>query len=102
MTDTDELIKAFNDKHGLDTDGQFRQLAEEVGELAEAINRDEDVDSVVEECADVCFVARSIALLHDDVSPGVPELALESKSEYNLYKSTDVEGTKVTDDVEEL
>lgn len=103
MTDTDELIKAFNDKHNCRIDGQFRQLVEEIGELAEAVAT-ENREQVLEECADVEYVARSIALLAHE--PGgyhrPPQVALEETAEYNLKKSGDRDGSKVTDDVEEL
>lgn len=95
----DGLVRAFNEKHGVDSDGQFRQLSEEVGELAEAINRDASDSAIVDECADVCFVARSIAILHDELDMMPPETAVRQKAEYNLRKSTETDGSKVTDDV---
>lgn len=97
--DTDELIDAFNEKHSSVTkESQMIQLMEEVGELAEEINTDSHDSSVIMEVADVCFVARSLALLHDDIAPGQVDSMLDATSEYNLHKSTDTEGSKVTDD----
>lgn len=55
-------IRAFNSKHGIETQNQFDMLAAEVGELAEAHLKDDDA-GVREECADVVFVAQSIGLL---------------------------------------
>lgn len=100
MTDTDELIRQFNEKHNCTVDGQFRQLVEEVGELAEAVAT-ENREQVLEECADVEYVARSIALLEHEGGL-TPQDALEQTAEYNLKKSGDRDGSKVTDDVEEL
>ncbi len=85
-------IDRFVETHGLSADHQFRVLAEEVGELAEALSRDADDAHIAEEIADVIFVARSIASTRDiNVTPRVNEV-----SEENLEKSTATEGDKVT------
>ena len=85
-------IETFNGKHSVTEDQQFRALVEEVGELAEAYNRDADDEAVAEELADVIFVARSLAGLRDiNISTVVNETTAE-----NLSKTTETDGDKVT------
>jgi len=93
----DELIRQFNNKHDLNRGSQILQLTEELGELAEALHRG-DMHEAREECADVEFVARSIALLCGD---DIPEETLREKTLYNLGKSESKDGQKVTDDADE-
>lgn len=94
MTDVKQhTIARFNEKHDLSVDSQFRQLVEEMGELAEAVNR-EDVGELAEELADVVFVARSIAELEDiNLTKQVNAVAEE-----NLEKDESTDGAKVTKD----
>jgi len=87
-------IAQFNDKHDVTEDGQFRQLVEEIGELAEAYNREVGDETVGEELADVIFVARSLAELREiNVTAMVDDVIDE-----NLLKDTSTEGQKVTKD----
>lgn len=91
MTVYQYRIAQFNSKHDTDMDAQFRQLVEEVGELAEALNR-EDSELLAEEIGDVVFVARSMAELEDiDVTEMVNQIAEE-----NLEKDAETDGSKVT------
>ena len=76
----------------IDAQSQFNCLAEEVGELAEALNTDAPDEAVAEEVADVLFVARTIAVLH-----GIDATeALNTVISENVRKSLDAEGNKVT------
>jgi len=85
-------IWKFNEKHGVTEDQQFKALVEELGELAEVLNRDADDEAVAEELADVIFVARSLAELRDiDITATVNEVAAE-----NLEKDTETDGQMVT------
>lgn len=94
----DELVQRFNKKHDLTQEDQFRQLLEEFQELFMALFL--GVGDVQEECVDVCFVARSIALLDDETISGDVEEGLKEQAVYNLEKSTERDETgKVTDDV---
>lgn len=87
-----DRISLFNERHGVDEDSQFKQLSEEVGELAEAINRDAGDDAIAEELADVIFVARSIAEIRDiNIGTVVNDVVKE-----NLLKSQETDGDKVT------
>lgn len=84
-------IAQFNSKHDVTEDQQFKALVEEVGELSEALNRYE-TDTIAEELADVVFVARSLAELHDiNISTEVVDTITE-----NLQKDTATDGSKVT------
>jgi NTP pyrophosphatase (non-canonical NTP hydrolase) len=85
-------IAQFVIKHDLTVDQQFRQLAEELGELAEALNCEEDTEAIAEEIGDVVFVARTIGYLHQ--IPVTP--ALNEVTEENLGKNTETDGDKVT------
>ena len=70
MTDTtpsiESDIESFNERHQVTTSQQLRQLAEEVGELNQAINESQHAPFVAIEAADVAFVALSIASLYSD------------------------------------
>lgn len=104
MDELEELlvnINQFNDKHDLTTDGQFKQLCEEIGEYAEASNRDEDVSRLVEEAGDIAFVAISIMFLEADNDTEVNSLTnvmcmLFEISNENLDKDESTDGDKVT------
>lgn len=87
-------IAQFNDTHDVTEDAQFRQLVEEVGELAEAYNREVGDEGVGEELADVIFVARSLAELREiNVTAMVSDVIDE-----NAQKDTSKDGQKVTKD----
>lgn len=96
IIDVDTAIEQFNEKHGVASDGQFKALAEEMGELAETLNRDASAMELGQEIADVLFVARSIALLHDIDA----DSHLRYVCHQNLGKSTETDGDKVTKDAE--
>lgn len=94
-------INQFNEKHDLTTDGQFKQLCEEIGEYAEASNRDEDVSRLVEEAGDIAFVSISLMLLESDKNTEVNSMTnvmcmLFGIIDENLDKDESTEGDKVT------
>jgi len=68
MNKIEGLISEFNEKYGMATKGQYYQLLEEIGELAEAIQID-DPGAIMEESADVMFVSGSLILLEDGELP---------------------------------
>jgi len=87
-------LHTFVADHGdvIDAQSQFNCLVEEVGELAEALNKDAPDDAVAEEVGDVLFVARTIAVLH-----GInATTALNTVISENVRKSLDADGNKVT------
>lgn len=88
-------IERFNLKHDLNTDGQFKQLCEEIGEYAEASNRNESVSRLVEESGDIAFVAISIMLLESESIVEVED-TLRSIVNENLEKNESTDGNKVT------
>lgn len=105
-TDTDEdlyksLTREFHDAAGIDHEGTkedellwVSMLTEEVGELAEAVNKDKE-DAIGEELADVVIVAFGMARV---CGIDMREEFIE-KMEYNVEKSgTKTEGGKVVDD----
>lgn len=73
---------------------QWFQLLEEIGEAAEALNRN-DMDAFRAELVDMHYVLISLVLLRGDDHEDV----LHEKSLYNLQKSGDKDGSKVVDDV---
>jgi NTP pyrophosphatase (non-canonical NTP hydrolase) len=87
-------IAQFNNKHDVTEDAQFRQLVEEIGELAEAYNREAGDEVVGEELADVLFVARSLAELREINVTGI----LDDVIDENAQKDTSIKGQKVTKD----
>jgi NTP pyrophosphatase (non-canonical NTP hydrolase) len=87
-----DRISLFNQRHDVDEDSQFKQLMEEIGELAEALNRDADDKEVAEELGDVVFVATSIADLRGLSIEG----ATESVTKTNLMKNLERDGNKIT------
>jgi len=91
LSEVEGEIAEFNHRHELDTEDQFRQLAEEFGELAEAINRQENV---ADEAADVIFVAWSIGLLDGNAMGD----ALARVVQENSLKNVEKDGNKVTKD----
>ena len=95
MTGIDQYkIAQFNNKHDVTEDAQFRQLVEELGELAEAYNREAGDEVVGEELADVIFVARPLAELREINVTGIVDDVID----VNLQKDTSTEGQKVTKD----
>jgi NTP pyrophosphatase (non-canonical NTP hydrolase) len=96
MTDTtpsiESDIESFNERHQVTTSQQLRQLAEEVGELNQAINESQHAPFVAIEAADVAFVALSIASLYSDE----PMRQLEDVAYKNSLKDTSTNGDKVT------
>ena len=95
MTGIDQYrIALFNDKHDVTEDAQFRQLVEELGELAEAYNREAGNEVVGEELADVIFVARSLAELREINVTAIVDDVIDE----NAQKDTSTEGQKVTKD----
>lgn len=87
----EQHIERFNERHSLDTEGQFKQLVSEVGELGEEINKEND-EKIAEELSDVIFVAWSICLIENvDINSELVEVCME-----NLDKSESKEGSKVT------
>lgn len=90
-SDIDQQIADFAADHNLDPDDQVLQLVEEVGELAEAVNR-QDQDAIHEECADIRFVARSIEL----ILGGRTEISLAKVAGRNAAKNVEKDGNKVT------
>lgn len=105
MDEEDDLYKRltrdFHDTAGIDHEGTkedqllwVSMLTEEVGELAEAVNKDKD-DALGEELADVVIVAFGMARI---CGIDLREEFVE-KMEYNVEKSgTTTEGGKVVDD----
>jgi NTP pyrophosphatase (non-canonical NTP hydrolase) len=95
------LTREFHDAAGIDHEGTkedellwVSMLTEEVGELAEAVNKDKD-DDIGEELADVVIVAFGMARV---CGIDMREEFIE-KMEYNLDKSgAKTEGGKVVDD----
>lgn len=96
----DDKIEEFNSRHDLSVEGQLMQLMEEVGELAEVVNRDAPLAEWIEECADIEFVVRSILFLREAELKGVPDHELHQTAIHNLRKSKATDGSKVTDDAE--
>jgi len=93
MTGIDQYkIAQFNNKHDVTEDAQFHQLVEELGELAEAYNREVGDEVVGEELADVLFVARSLAELREINVTGM----LDDVIDENAQKDRSTEGQKVT------
>jgi len=92
MNGTERLIDRFNHRHDLALDGQTLQLVEEIGELAEAVQRDADEEQLREEAADVIFVAASVSLLVD----GRPGDDAHYVARQNLQKDATTDGDKVT------
>lgn len=85
----------FVNRMGIDDqDAQFKALVEEVGELAEALNRDEDPAA---EIADVLVTAFGLA----DVVDVDVRAAYDEKMAHNLQKSGRKVGGKVVDDVDD-
>lgn len=80
-----------NRMHIDDADAQFKCLVEEVGELAEALNCEEDAG---EEIADVLVTAFVLA----DIEEVDVRAEYIDKMEYNLGKTPSKRGGKVTDD----
>lgn len=108
-TDADEdeqdlykkLTREFHDAAGIDHEGTkedellwVSMLTEEVGELAEAVNKDKE-GAVGEELADIVIVAFGMARVCDiDMREEFVE-----KMQYNVEKSgAKTEGGKVVDD----
>jgi len=95
------LTREFHDAAGIDHEGTkedellwVSMLTEEVGELAEAVNKDKG-DDIGEELADVVIVAFGMARV---CGIDMREEFIE-KMEYNLDKSgAKTEGGKVVDD----
>lgn len=85
-------ITAFNERHDCTEDQQFKQLIEEVGELAEAYNRDATDEQIAAELGDVIFVARSLAELR---TINV-EAAVNTTIHENSQKDESTDGQKVT------
>lgn len=91
-TKSEALTSNFVREHEISTDSQFKQLAEEVGELAEALNTDASTDEIAEEVGDVVFVARTLGHLEDvDVHDAELRVAAE-----NARKNSEQDGDKVT------
>jgi NTP pyrophosphatase (non-canonical NTP hydrolase) len=95
------LTREFHDAAGIDHEGTKQDqllwvsmLTEEVGELAEAVNKDKE-DAIGEELADVAIVAFGMARICGiDMREEFTE-----KMEYNVEKSgAKTEGGKVVDD----
>jgi len=87
-------IAQFNSKHNVTEDQQFKQLVEEVGELSEALNRD-DTAAITEELADIVFVARSLVELRGiNITDELTKVIKENRS-----KDTQTDGQKVTKSV---
>ena len=85
-------IGQFIDKHDPSEDQQHKALIEEVGELAEALNRDADDDAVAEELADIVFIAYTLAYMRDvDLEYETVQTARE-----NVDKDTSTDGAKIT------
>lgn len=89
--DVDGQIINFCADHNLDPDDQALQLVEEVGELAESVNR-MDQAAIHEECADIRYVARSIELMFG----GDPNESLRRVTAENATKNGEKDGNKVT------
>lgn len=87
-----DMAKDFTEKVQIeDPDAQFKVLIEEVGELAEALNTGEGYK---EELADVLVTAFVLGEVMDiDLDKEYREKML-----YNLGKSSEKSGGKVTDD----
>ena len=97
------LTREFHDAAGIDGEGTkedellwVSMLTEEVGELAEVVNKDKD-DVLGEELADVAIVAFGMARI---CGVDMREEFIE-KMEYNVEKSgAKTEGGKVVDDAD--
>lgn len=89
--ETVQMIHEFNERHELTLEQQWFQFFEEMGEAAEALNRD-DPEAFREELADLQFVLTSIVLLEGhDHGYVTYQTALE-----NLEKDGEKDGNKVT------
>jgi len=86
------LAKKFVNKHDLSETQQFRALVEEVGELSEALNTDASDEQVVEELADIGFIAYTLAEMRDEQFWHEVHMTAEE----NLQKSASTEGAKIT------
>ena len=86
------LIDGFVEKHDPSEQGQMYALTEELGELAETLNRDGSDADVAEELADVIFVARTLASMRDiRIVEAVNEVTAE-----NAMKDVETQGDKIT------
>ena len=84
-------IQEFVDTHEPTVEQQFRCLVEEIGELAEALNTEQN-EAIAEEIGDVIFVAETLAILHGiDANRTTAMVAAE-----NLEKDTGTDGAKIT------
>lgn len=91
----EQLIETFVEKHDLTETQQFRALVEEVGELSEALNTGGEDDEVLEELADIVFIAYTLAIMRDEsLTDETWDVADE-----NLAKSPSREGEKITKEV---
>lgn len=91
--ETVDAIREFNDRNDVTLQQQWFQLLEELGEAAEAYNRDDEA-AFREELTDIHFVVVSLALLEDPNHGG----AMHETAMYNLRKSGRTDGNKVVDD----
>lgn len=89
--ETYELVQEFNDKHGVTLQQQWLQFLEELGEAAEAYNR-EDQDAWEAEMADLGFVWLSLI----DLSVRDGSLRVHETARENLSKNAEKDGNKVT------
>jgi NTP pyrophosphatase (non-canonical NTP hydrolase) len=89
-------IEKFVEEHELTVDNQMLCLMEECGELGEAVLRD-DTDNIRAECADVVFVAYTVAMLATD-DPAILTAEVERVAAENAMKSPTTDGDKVTKD----
>jgi len=89
-------IEEFVSKHGLTVHNQMLALMEEMGELGEAMLRD-DASAITEELGDIVFIAFSIAIMYDvDLERITEEIAAE-----NIKKTRSTDGAKVTKDTDD-
>lgn len=88
-------IAKFVDKHDVSMLSQMLVLQEEVGELAEAVVC-EDTDAIIEEAADVIFVAASLGAVDTEAEVSDIEMKLRETARENTLKDTTQNGSKVT------
>jgi NTP pyrophosphatase (non-canonical NTP hydrolase) len=87
----DQLILAFNEYHGLDAKHQSLVLVTEIGELIDAILK-QNKEDISDEAGDVLFCVWSVLLLKG-IAPGPP---LASVAKENIFKDPNREGEKVS------
>lgn len=90
------LYERFVEKHEPTQQQQFHALVEEVGELAEAYNTDASTSEIMEELADVVFIAYTLGYMEERAEYRSFDSDVRKTLEENLAKDTETDGNKIT------